>query len=162
MAIVKDGKKECIECKEWRPLKDFYKDKNQCKKCKNIICKKWRKDNRGYHKKYNKKYREENVTYFKKYGEEFYQKNKEQLKKYSQDWRISNGIITGTWQSKVEQIIEQYLIKKGFRIEKEKTFEDCRSKKGNLLFFDFYIPYLNLIVSMMVNIIIYQFLDKKN
>ena len=48
--------------------------------------------------------------------------------------------------SHYERLIENFLIKKGIKYEREKTFDDLLSERGNKLRFDFYLPDFNTCV----------------
>ena len=62
--------KTCSVCKEEKSLSDFYKQKiNQCKKCRNIVIKKW-----------NLKNREKLLEQMRKVNLAWYEKNKEYAK----------------------------------------------------------------------------------
>ena len=59
--------KDCSICKEWKPLEEYYKQKeglggrkSGCKKCKGDQIKKWREENPHYHKEYSKNWNKEN------------------------------------------------------------------------------------------------------
>jgi len=157
--------KRCIKCKKEKELGEFYfrsdtqKYRGQCRECESEIAKeyhelnrekrildakKWYNKNKQRVSKRDKEYNKSKKR--KEYIKEYQLKNKERLKLYRKNWGIKVGRITGRGQSKEEQIIEQFLKKKGFRLEKEKTFETCINKDGNLLYFDFFIPYKNTII----------------
>lgn len=104
--------------------------------------KKYREDNKEKINCRSRKHYQNNIEEKRKYGKNYYDDHREEIREYD----LRTGRITGTGQSLPEKIIEDYLKKKGFKIEPEKTFEDCRNKERHLLFFDFYIPYLNLII----------------
>jgi len=99
-----------------------------------------------------------------KYGKDYYEENKkaelekakirnakpevkERIakyhKKYNKEYNIKNGLTTGTGQTILEKIVENWLIKRGLAFNKEFSIENCRNKQGHLLFFDFNIPYFN-------------------
>jgi len=160
------NKKICVKCKKEKFTEEFYKRKdspngyrNDCKECLERRTIKNHFKNREERLKQQKKWYEKNKEYKLKKDREYNKENKEkrreydkirnqtkERKEYNKQYCIKKGLITGTGQSKEEKIIEDWLKKKGFRYEKEKTFESCRNKQGNLLNFDFWIPYKNLIV----------------
>jgi len=134
-------------------LEYYYKNKKQCNK-RSIN---YNNRNREKINKYIKRYRQNHKERLNKQTLVYYYNNKEKIdnsakeyksnhKEETRQYNIKNGIITGTGQSIPEQKIETLLKKKGLRYEKEKTFEDCRNKQGNLLFFDFYVPYFDIII----------------
>jgi len=93
-------------------------------------------------KKYDSKYRKEH----KKERKAYLFKHRVKLKEHKKQYRIKNGISTGTGQTIPEKFIQTHFKKRGFTVNTEFWFEGCRNKQGELLFFDFYIPYLNLLV----------------
>ena len=81
---VKEGMKKCTKCGERKLLKEFDKDKtkkdgrkSQCKECKKVYAKQYRKDNVEHIKERNKQYRQDNAEYFKQYYKQWYKDNAE-------------------------------------------------------------------------------------
>jgi len=163
--------KICIYCekekllteKHFRFRKDRNKFDNYCIFCDLIKKKQNYQDNKERYLEYSKiKYYKlakdpnYNKEQYLKYKDYHFNYDKERNKdpiiaakraKWAREYRLKMGMVTGNSQSKEEQIIESLLKKKGLRYEIEKTFKDCINSKTKCeLFFDFYVPYFNLII----------------
>lgn len=148
----------CSKCGIEKPLTiDFFNLNGKyfrwdCKECHNRGSKinhnnNKKRDNKNSNKWYlNNREKHNSFSLQSYYIEKLDLKFLEKRKIYSRKYRIVKGLSTGDIQSVEEKQIEQFLKNKNFNFETEKTFEDCRNERGNLLFFDFFLPKLNIII----------------
>jgi len=142
----------CTKCKdskediEFNFIKSKNKHQSWCKECVNKNSLKYYNNNRETQIQKGINYNTNNSELRAIYRKEHYKLNKEFISESRKEYRIRTGITTGTGQSREEKIIEDYLKENQINYKTEKWFEDCRSNSNNLLFFDFFLPDLNLII----------------
>jgi len=125
-------KKECIKCKEIKPVEEFYRNKitlymSQCKDC----CKK-------YDALRNKQ--PERIKYKEKQSKKWRANNPEKVAEYNLVKKANWIRNEDPMNSRGEQAIEKYLIDKGIQYIREVSHPNCNSLKGHPLHFDFFLP----------------------
>jgi hypothetical protein len=125
---------KCNCCHKNKEESDFYKNRGQkCKSCTQESNNIWKLNNRERLLKVQKDYNLKII-------------DDRDRKDYFRNYNISKGRSTGTYESTGERKVREILESFNLNFEKEKTFTDCKNKKGNHLFFDFYIPSKNLLI----------------
>ncbi len=134
------SKPEIKQIKNKRSLNDYYEKYEHYKKQQNERLNK--PEVRKVKSEYDKQWYAENKKLKSEYDRLYYKENKDKKLNYD----IKRGHTTGNGQTIPEKQIEQWLIDKNFKYEKEYSFDDCLNGKGNKLFFDFYLPELNMLI----------------
>lgn len=90
--------KPCTECKQDKPLDDFYKNKsmadgrlNKCKVCFSAYQKKYCAENKEHLQQYKKEHRKEKADHYKEYAKSYRQKNIESIKEKEKERRGANS-----------------------------------------------------------------------
>ena len=111
----------------------------------------------SYHRTIDELVGEMNIIHFSKYN--YFINKYNNIKEKIQIKCPQHGVFTqmighhlnghgcpNCYQSKGENIIEEYLLSNKIKYIKEKSFSKCLSKKGNKLRFDFYLPNYNTLI----------------
>lgn len=123
--------KECYDCKEKKPIDEFWKKKdvkdglcNYCKSCAKIKSKLWRENNKKEITLKNKANYQKNKSERQEYNKKCYQKNKESRLTYAKNYR---------------EVKKQLVQEKGFNILMTKVEKVCSKCKQNKSITEFYV-----------------------
>ena len=109
-----DGFKKCIgnakiHCNKIKPISEFYKNRNQCKKCKKLVKKQWEVENPEYYKKHSIEWKKNNKEQVKQYKKQYYEKNKKEIN-FKKKQRKKNDVEFNM------KCLMRYMLNKTFRL----------------------------------------------
>jgi hypothetical protein len=116
--------KVCIKCDENKNVSDFYVGRNQCKKCRKLINKKYYEDNKECKKVYNKKYHEENKENILENKKKYREENKEKIKEYKKEYRENNKEKVKEYEKKYKEENKERTKEYGKKYRKKRIKND--------------------------------------
>jgi hypothetical protein len=134
-----DGLKTCTECKETKPVSEFFRNKSnydgfayQCKPCLKKWSKKWHSENKEKHAAHVREWAKNNQEWVKDYAKKnrrrFYEANKEKVAAQSKKWREANKEKYAAWCKQYSSVYSP----KYYKENTDKFHEYRQSRRARL------------------------------